>query len=1548
MRAMDKNPARRYQQAGLIGDDVTRISGANKRKPTTTNGVLETKRSPLKPLLALAVAAVLVLGGRMLWQGREAGPPTAASSKVTLSAATTDAAPKSSPYPAGKWVKLFSKLEDLPEEMRKAGSGVTWDNGHLHFDSDEGGFLHMPPELKGNYGARATFDGGGDGAVSPGSMRRAICIRKGTSGDFYQLVYNGGDLVCQRKEGGKYPSIFHLRQVGSPALNRECRMEFIAVGDHLISRLGSDLVKVATDPAQKKGIAYIDQIIGIRDVEVINLDGISEAEALKLAGVDSAVPLQTVDGEPSALPAAKPGRLRAAGTTANGKPHDLAKFAAYDDFVDVAGGWGRWVALRANGQTVSSDGRVDFTGIAKIASSFNSEYAFITSAGKLVIPDYEVWSLPSSLGQGVVDAALGMQHGIALLEGGRAVVFGARYEGVVGDPSEPKQYGTPRWPEPEAHALEKVKAVAATVTHAATLHEDGTLSLWGWEGPLKWEADPRQQKLRQLRSIEDGFWALDEAGQLWHLPVPRNPAPGQPVHVTGKPTLSQADVTHMRSRSWCRKNGEWAAHINTKDGMALMKEAGISESTAFSLSGGTFDGKPFASLLWIELEAEAPAQAAPSAFKGRLRGSGFHLDGEPLDLKNAEGITDFVQVILTDRGWVGLRANGEQVSPDDVWSSKNQARLLPGPSNTFAIIDREGRLKIGRMNNGGVSAIPEDVQRIGVVDACWEDGQAIALLKDGSVRVWGEHYTSDYEGPKWPAPPAEALRDVRKIALMRNRAATLRRDGKWFVWGGQEGNSGPFDLEPFQKWGEIADIATAKDAFRVLTRSGQVYNLGGSRPLASGLVAEGIEAISDHLLLPKGSPVWTWNSSKSRASAQAEVDALLQQIGNRPRGAFDLRVVGEHDASNVAAVWIEPVEAEAKTVTPTISTATKDAPFVNSLGMKFVPVPITGGPTGGQRVLFSIWETRVQDFKTFSQETKLSFAIERFAAGPDPTHPAVTVTWDEAQAFCAWLTERERKAGKLSAGERYRLPSDHEWSCAVGIGDREDAALFPREQYRKLLDVHPWGTAWPPPERSGNFASEELRPLLAAGKHGYIKSVITGYRDGHAELAPVGSYPANALGLHDLAGNALEWCEDWFDSAQDKRVDRGAGSWSSFDCGEMRSARRGANEPGSKQSAKGFRVVLASSEPAAASGRAAGPPAAAVPPQTALGGPSALPPPSAPPPFTDREAAEWVLGLGQDSCYVTVRLFNGGKVTQVKKLADLPAEPFVVQELRCNPLHTQTPEHWQQVTDAVVLRLAGLKSLKIVDLRGNMTGASLKIMAHHPGLESLLFEGQNLKAEDLRHLHASRLQSLIIPMLRVADPDSLAALASMPNLRTLWFDGSLDPAIAAALPKLPKLEILRANNSATLTDDVLPLLVERFPQVTNLQLWGAKNLKGSTLGSLTALKSLTILGLTDTLVNDEALAQIAGMPQLLTLDLGQTRITDACLPTLKSFPKLESLQIFQTELTDAALLELASIRTLKKLGIKVSGYSTWKPKVTFTDAGIAAFQKLRPEVQVVK
>jgi formylglycine-generating enzyme required for sulfatase activity len=229
--------------------------------------------------------------------------------------------------------------------------------------------------------------------------------------------------------------------------------------------------------------------------------------------------------------------------------------------------------------------------------------------------------------------------------------------------------------------------------------------------------------------------------------------------------------------------------------------------------------------------------------------------------------------------------------------------------------------------------------------------------------------------------------------------------------------------------------------------------------------------------------------------------------------------------------------------------------------MKFVPVPITGGPTSGQRVLFSIWETRVASYEFFATVTKREWPKPGFDQGP--THPAVNVSWEDATAFCAWMTEAERKAGRLGGTEVYRLPSDHEWSCAVGIGDREDPAQTPREKVDNLLDVFPWGSVWPPPSGAGNYASE-----------GDSKgAVITGYRDGFPFTAPVGSFAANPFGLFDLGGNAWEWVEDWLKKESDLRVTRGA-SWKNEGQG-IRSSARGTGLPGARMHNVGFRVVLA-------------------------------------------------------------------------------------------------------------------------------------------------------------------------------------------------------------------------------------------------------------------------------------------------------------------------------------------------------------------------------------
>ncbi|MCW5548873.1 MAG: SUMF1/EgtB/PvdO family nonheme iron enzyme [Opitutaceae bacterium] len=229
--------------------------------------------------------------------------------------------------------------------------------------------------------------------------------------------------------------------------------------------------------------------------------------------------------------------------------------------------------------------------------------------------------------------------------------------------------------------------------------------------------------------------------------------------------------------------------------------------------------------------------------------------------------------------------------------------------------------------------------------------------------------------------------------------------------------------------------------------------------------------------------------------------------------------------------------------------------FENGLGMKFVPVP-------GTNVLFSIWETRVQDYGAFARATGRAWSNANAGA----THPAVNVSWEDAQAFCQWLTQEDRRAGRLGPDQSYRLPTDAEWSVAVGLPNEPGST--PADKDMKVKNHYPWGTQWPPPRGAGNYADETAKRRNPAW------TIIQGYDDGHAGTAPVGSFTANAHGLYDLGGNVLEWVEDRWNSGSNSRVLRGA-SFSTYDPDGLLSSGRYGSAPGLRYVGSGFRVVVA-------------------------------------------------------------------------------------------------------------------------------------------------------------------------------------------------------------------------------------------------------------------------------------------------------------------------------------------------------------------------------------
>lgn len=171
-------------------------------------------------------------------------------------------------------------------------------------------------------------------------------------------------------------------------------------------------------------------------------------------------------------------------------------------------------------------------------------------------------------------------------------------------------------------------------------------------------------------------------------------------------------------------------------------------------------------------------------------------------------------------------------------------------------------------------------------------------------------------------------------------------------------------------------------------------------------------------------------------------------------------------------------------------------------------------------------------------------------------YPVEQVSWVAAKEFCAKLG---RTVGRLPDSFCFRLPTDAEWSWAVGLENEKSGT--PKDKDGQIKDIYPWGAQWPPPVGSGNY--KEIR----------------GYEDRYRNTAPVGSFNSNRFGVYDLGGNVWEWCEDKFDPSSFSRVLRG-GAWDTSLPEHLLSSHRSPGEPDVRSCNYGFRVVLGAELPA--------------------------------------------------------------------------------------------------------------------------------------------------------------------------------------------------------------------------------------------------------------------------------------------------------------------------------------------------------------------------------
>jgi len=172
--------------------------------------------------------------------------------------------------------------------------------------------------------------------------------------------------------------------------------------------------------------------------------------------------------------------------------------------------------------------------------------------------------------------------------------------------------------------------------------------------------------------------------------------------------------------------------------------------------------------------------------------------------------------------------------------------------------------------------------------------------------------------------------------------------------------------------------------------------------------------------------------------------------------------------------------------------------------------------------------------------------------------PVVCVSWDDAQAYVAWLSAK--------TGHVYRLPTEAEWEYAARAGTTtarygsDNPAEFCR--YTNVGD------------------------LDYSEQHPGDSRVNRACRDGYTFTSPVGSFPPNRFGLYDMLGNVMDWTEDcwnanysgapadgtaWHSGDCGRRVVRG-GSWDA-DLSVVRSAHRRGILTSKRATSFGFRVA---------------------------------------------------------------------------------------------------------------------------------------------------------------------------------------------------------------------------------------------------------------------------------------------------------------------------------------------------------------------------------------
>lgn len=216
--------------------------------------------------------------------------------------------------------------------------------------------------------------------------------------------------------------------------------------------------------------------------------------------------------------------------------------------------------------------------------------------------------------------------------------------------------------------------------------------------------------------------------------------------------------------------------------------------------------------------------------------------------------------------------------------------------------------------------------------------------------------------------------------------------------------------------------------------------------------------------------------------------------------------------------------------------------------------------TGYRTLATRAGSSTVYDLKggVFTEHAGVDWRQDHFGRVAGPELPVVHVAFEDAEAYARWLTRQ--------TGGRYRLPSEAEFEYALRAGGESN---------------YPWGDAAPARVVANLAGDGDLSPTGRSWGN-----AIAHYRDAFWGVAAVRTFPIEAFGTYDMAGNVSEWTLDcwhenyqrapadgsaWVNPGCAQRVVRGAAWDSALD--QARSAHREAADANTRSARLGFRVV---------------------------------------------------------------------------------------------------------------------------------------------------------------------------------------------------------------------------------------------------------------------------------------------------------------------------------------------------------------------------------------